>query len=310
MSGEPAGSSIVLPANLLANIDETAQNLASQQASAARTAGRVRLAGGVSASPVDNTTFLQLTIPPNPSFAVGGLSVSVSLTAVLKNISGEVVYSRWDSTFNILTGLSANYQLTDSNLLSVSITCLTPAIPDGVLYAVCGLTHSKGITTPLDTLLICSYLSSLVPCGWPTGILRTVTDSQGFGFSTIFGGPVVGNTIQYTTVDAYLSVQSVSCVFSTSAIAGNRQVYLGFINTSLAAESVTFCPNTQAASLTTTYYFQAGVWLWGAVGGPIQSVPIPEGLVAGPNGQVSVNVNNFQVGDQLSNLVIIGRAWL
>jgi hypothetical protein len=268
------------------------------------------LPGGVSAMPIDAATFLQVIIPPVPSFAPAGTKISVTITARILAPDGTLSYCRWDNTFDVTVGLTFNSDLAPGYLLSVCATTTTAGVVDGAVYAIIGLTHQSNPGVPLDTLLVSSYISTYVPVGWPNGILRTLSDGNGFALTVVTALPAPGTNLNYTIVDQYVSLIGVNTGLITGVAVANRIVQLvvkpGGGQDTIIGQAV----NAQAGSLDLVYYFGVGQPLYGAVGVSPQYVPFDPGMILRAGDVVRIAVQNKQAADQVYQSLIFGRAWI
>jgi hypothetical protein len=268
------------------------------------------IAGGVSAVPIDASTYLQITIPANPTFPNPAGGVTILLTAKILTPNGTITNCLYTYTFNISSGLLQVADLAPGYLLSVAVTCGTAGIPDCALYVVVGLLHQPNTGQPLDALLVASYVSSAQPCGWPEGILRTVSD--GNGVLTLVEGPNPGpgNPAYYQVADEYFQLQSVQATLTTGVAVANRDVYVQVSNPLTFSQNVSFCVNTQTAGSNVTYIFSQGIASASLLSGAVQLVPLPQGINLSLGMQIIMGAANLQGADSFSVLQVMGQAWL
>lgn len=260
--------------------------------------------------PIDASTWIQVTVPPNPSAAATVPTVSLTFTGRILGLDGTLAYCRWDESFSLASGLTFSSDLAPGYLVSLTVTCNTPGVVDGMVYTIVGLTHQPNVGAPLDTLLIASYVSSAAPCGWPCGFLRTVSDGQGFYFAYKGTAPAAGSPWYYTVTDAYLMLQLISFELTTNATAASRIPYVDLILPGPFYVQVALSGGSEPAS--TSYYWNIGVDLpnMTAAVGAIITVSLLAGLVLNAGTQIGVVVQNMQAGDTITGPAIIGRAWV
>jgi hypothetical protein len=236
--------------------------------------------------------------------------VQVTINARILGNDGTLTYCSWPQVFNVNAGLTYASDLAPGYLLSVAVTCVTPNIPDGVLYAVVGLIHQAQTGIPLDTLLVASYVNSNQPAGWPSGILRTVSDGNGATFQLAPANPPAGFAYTYTVLDQQLELVAVYFNLTTSAAVVNRTAYVQVHAPGGGPQFAGLCPNTQAASLTVTYSMGAGLPTLGAAGALYQQVTLLDNILLSAGSVLVVNAGSLQAGDQFTGIQIFGRAWL
>jgi len=268
------------------------------------------LPGGVSAMPIDASTYLQVVIPPNPTYFLASSQITVTVNARILNADGTLNYCSWPQTFKMSNGLSFTSNLAPGYLLSVSITCDTNNVADGVLYAVAGLIHQEQTGIPVDTLLVASYVSTYQPAGWPSGILRTVSDGNGFALQVQAANPSVGDDALYTSPDQQEEISALQFTITTSATAATRQAYLEMSNPGTGSVIIGYSPVTQTAGQTVTYAFARNLPASAAVSNQIQYCTLAEGVILNLGGVIIIDAFNLQSGDQISNIYVAGRAWL
>lgn len=268
------------------------------------------LAVGVTGMPIDASTWIQITIPANASAAVAVPSVSITLTARILLADGTLSYCRWDKTFAMNAGLTYSSDMAPGYLLSVAVTCNTPGVVDGMLFAVVGLIHQPGTGFPLDTVLVSSYVSYTAPAAWPGGHLHTVSEGEGFYFEYEGTNPPAGSAWTYTVVDQYLMPQLIAFEFVTSSTAANRYPYIELTLPPMPPVYIGVAPVAQTASQ--SWYWNFGVELAWESGAPVilECLPLQSGLLLNPGAQLGVNCYQLQSGDEIVNPVIIGRAWV
>jgi hypothetical protein len=300
---------IVLPPEVEASIAAAQAAVAKAPPPAPPSVYPHRLAGGVSAMPIDESTNLQINIPACSGYAGAVTNVNLSVTARILNPDGTLTYCEWDQVFPLNGGLTALVALAPGYLVGLTITCNNGVVSDGVLFCVAGLIHRPQPGAPLDTLLIAHYVSYWAPAGWPMSIVGHISDTRGFPFVANQRAPGAGSYAQYTCVDQYLEVISAQATLTTDAVAGNRQVYGMVTPYGGGQSSVTISNAIQAASTSVAYTFAVGLQIEDAAGGAQQLMPLPAGLVVASGGQIRLYAAGMDAGDQWSNLVILGRAW-
>jgi hypothetical protein len=269
------------------------------------------LPGGVSAVPIDASTYLQITIAPNPSFPNPSGGVTINLTAKILTPQGAIVNCAYSYNFSVTAGLVAVSDMAPGYLVAVCATCETAGIPDGVLFVTAGLIHQPNAGLPYDALLCASYMSSVVPVGWPEGILRTVTDGDGFGWIYRNLSIPVGTQPSYTVVDVQVELLGMQVSLTTDAVAGNRLMSVIAQKSTGGNTQLVTGQSPQTAS-TTLSYLATGGGQYNIPGGGIQvcSVPLttPNRLYQGD--LVECDIINFDPNDQVNFFVLYGRAWL
>jgi hypothetical protein len=310
MSDLSNGGGVALPQDLLIDIASTPAETPTPTPTASMLASAGPLPGGVSAMPIDAATFLQVVIPPVPSFAPAGTKISVTITARILAPDGTLSYCRWDNIFDVTVGMTFNSDLAPGYLLSVCATTTTAGVVDGAVYAILGLTHQSNPGVPLDTLLVSSYISTYVPVGWPNGILRTLSDGNGFAFGAVTGVPGAGVPVHYIIVDNYVEPIVMQASLTTSVSVGIRQVKCTMFNGTLPPVTIGICPNTQAQGTTVNYTFTLNLTPLGAAAAAVQYCTLGGPLILSQPFSLYMTAVNLDGGDQFTALTVFGRAWI
>ena len=301
---------VVLPDEVTADITAAAQEPLPASNTPTPQFQTTALPGGVSAIPVDASTYLQITVVPNPSFPNPAGGVTVFLTAKILQPSGTITNCLYTYTFSITAGLLQVSDMAPGYLLAVAVSVGTAFVPDGALYAVVGLLHQPNSGQPLDALLISGYVSSLQPTGWPEAILRTVSDGNGWSFGLRPTSPALGADWIYQVVDAQLELTSVALTLTAAVTVANRYVTI-YISVAGGSEAtVGACATAQTAGTAVEYQFSAGLPASSITAAGIQFCTLANPILLNAEGVMGTDTNGLQAGDQISNIALTGRAWI
>jgi len=301
---------ITLPPSVVSTLEAAASTPPSPGPGSGGQIQPTEAAGGVSAVPVDASTFIQVAVLPNPNPLYSTTTVSVSICARLMDASGNLNYSRWDNSFAVSAGITFQALLLPGYLISLAVTCNTASIPSGVLFVVGGLVHQANTGLPLDTLLLSSYVSSFAPAGWPAGALTDVSADQGAPCTIPFGASAPGAHCTLTVPDAYFLPLAAYVGFTTSVAVANREVFMYASIAGGPAVYLAICPNTQAAGLTVGYLFMPTVSPFAPPALDTQVVGLTSELLTPGGTVITIAAAAIQAADQFANGYVYGRAWL
>lgn len=303
-------SGVVLPTEVTESISAAALEPAPPQPATAIQFQGAALPGGVSAIPIDASTYLQIQVLPNPTYPNPSGGVNISLTAKILSPDGSITNCQYTQNFSVTAGTTQVYDLAPGYLISVAVTCQNAGIPDGALFVIAGLIHQPNAGLPLDALLCASYLSSYVPVGWPEGILRTISDGNGFPASVQSATPGVGVQPTYTIVDAYFQVVGIEFELTTDAVAGSRYVS-AFVNPPVGAGTgIGAAPAVQGPGTTVAYLLGPGLAQFNSPLGTGQTIATPDPLLLAMGDLIGISASNLDPNDQFTALTVHGRAWL
>jgi len=304
------GGGIVLPDEVESSITSAAQEATATNVELVPQVSASQMPGGVAAMPIDPSTYLQVVIPANPSFPNPSGGVSVTINARILSPAQQLTYCSWPQTFNVNSGISFASDLAPGYLLSVAVTVTTLGIPDGVIYAVVGLIHTNVVNTPNDTLLVCGYVNSRQPIGWPSGILRTTSEGAGFSTAVQPANPGAGNFLLYPTVDQYFRLLGISFTFTTSAAAGNRYIVVAVQPVAYPAVWVGVCPTAQPAGQAVIYEASVNMAVAAISAGAVETFPLADVGQLAAGSYIDILPQNLQAGDAITGATITGQAWL
>lgn len=301
---------VSLPDDAAATIQAATAAATSAPAAAPSAAPSVGVSVGVNSMPIDANTWIQITVPANPTAAINAPSISLTLTARILQADGTLAYCRWDETFSLSSGLSFASDMAPGYLLSVAVTCNTAGVVDGMVYAVVGLIHQPGPGRPLDTVLVASYLATASPLAWPAGHLHGISEGNGFLVTIAGTTPAGGANFYYTVVDYYFELKSVQFTLVTGSTAANRQPAVGAGGSTSGAEAVGWYTGTQTASTTMSYNFMVDTAPAAAGPSGWTLCTLSPGIKVPAGGMIEIVVVNIAAGDQLEDIILVAQVWL
>lgn len=309
MGASPDQSGITIPPGVLATLEaeNAAAAAAGPSASAVQPAGN--LPGGVAAFPVDQQTFLQISVPPYSGAASPPAVISLSVNTRTVNPDGTITNSQYTASFAPTAGLNNQYPMPPGYLMSVAVNCLTPNIVTGLLFCMVGAIHQASPGQPFDALFVADYLNSTNSLGWPFGVLHGLTDGAGFPLTVAPANPPAGTLLSYTVTDQYFMLTGVTNTLATAVAVANRQMLILALPPGGTYACLGMAAQIQTASLNLTYYWAAGLTPVGAAGAPYQLNPLAQSQMLPVNSVIYVTCANLQGADQIGGVVLSGRVW-
>lgn len=246
-----------------------------------------------------------LPVGPNSSLSIRGISQSGSFTIAVVITGFREDGSRY-SQIQTITPLAGQTQVTGlvqlpaGSIASVSFKAFGVQL-DGLVWVYISVREPNGSSTIETTLLCNGWLSQALDGGWPTPGWNASTEFWSITHSDTQANPAAGvSPVARVPVFDWL-IQSVFCVLTTSAVAGNRVVSLvtrdnignlaGMCTTSVpipasTVAQISFNRDGQSASPIATIY----------------NVGIGE-VLAQLNGNVQILGAALDAGDQFSAIV-------
>jgi len=197
-------------------------------------------------------------------------------------------------------------QFPKGQLLNLDVSTTTPSIQRGQMAVSCGLLLQGQASNPFIRLMS-GYVTSFKGIDLSSGFEDLLSGRGFIGFTALVSGAMIIST------KTLHHVLSVDVTVATSAVAGNRYVYLATDDGDQGV-FVSMANTAQAASKTMYYSFSTGTTtevVKTLPGGEIRAVePLSSSMFLQEGNDLSVAFVNGQVGDAFSSGFVVTEQWL
>lgn len=199
--------------------------------------------------------------------------------------------------------------LSEGFLLSVVVSTPTTGVLRGQFYVELDIARINGSLPEDRQPLMSDYLTTANSFGWPGGEQRTSVEGPGAIFGQQQTGIAGNSGVQFSVPQqARWRLQAAAIQFTTSAVAGQRQLSLE-IQTGGAGGTWTYLnPNVQAASLTWNYGC-SNIPLTAGAASPVQYMVFPDMTIT-PSGSIIFLASGGLAGDTWNSVTVWYEEWL
>jgi hypothetical protein len=255
-----------------------------------------------------------LYITPDDSLTIRAWT---ALTGVTLAFDARVLFpdgrigSYWDR-YALTGGVAENsfeIRLAEGFLLSLWIRPTT-TVPVGGCWVQCILQRGGGAAATQVQLIAAGYATTRAGLAWPYPRYQNPVEGPGRLRRIKGTDPGPGNIImEYVPSGTRWKLISLFCTFTTSATAGNRAVYLYFLD-SLGLWLAVPPGVLQPASSVAYYTWSIGVQNYAPAVALYYAMPLPADLYLQAGADIMVAASGMQAGDDFSAPQLLVEEWV